>query len=248
MFETRCGQNPSCTGLHTFLELRHQLLAKLYCIVIRKFLVILCFGQMLILGIPAGLVHPGDAVEVAPLVILGDVYAAVDTNVLRQHNIQRIVSIIEEAPPVIEGIQYLHIPVSDTLHEDILASFIPVINWITAGVAAHEAVLVHCRAGRSRSASFLLAYLMHQHSLSLRKAAHQIICKRDIWPNDSFFRQLKMFETRCGQNPSCTGLHTFLELRHQLLAKLYCIVIRKPRWRAVPFRDPPRWGPASNQA
>jgi protein-tyrosine phosphatase len=53
-------------------------------------------------------------------------------------------------------------------------------------------VLVHCYAGKSRSASVVIYYLMRKYSLTFNKAYEKLITiKSDIQINDGFYKQLK---------------------------------------------------------
>ena len=56
-------------------------------------------------------------------------------------------------------------------------------------------VLVHCHASLSRSAAYLLAYLMWSRKLTLLEAAQLMKLKWDAtWPNDRFVFQLMEYE------------------------------------------------------
>ena len=56
-------------------------------------------------------------------------------------------------------------------------------------------VLVHCHASLSRSAAYLLAYLMWSRKLTLLEAAQLMKPKWDAtWPNDRFVFQLMEYE------------------------------------------------------
>jgi len=57
-------------------------------------------------------------------------------------------------------------------------------------------VLIHCRAGISRSATVCIAYLMYAGRLSLDQAHDYLKLRRPlISPNLNFMRQLAEFET-----------------------------------------------------
>ncbi len=57
-------------------------------------------------------------------------------------------------------------------------------------------VLVHCFAGKSRSATLVLAYLMKYHFHSLQSALDLVSSKREIIPNIMFVRYLLSYEER----------------------------------------------------
>ena len=58
-------------------------------------------------------------------------------------------------------------------------------------------VLVHCHAGVSRSASFIIAYLMQKSVCASYEEAYEFVKeKRYIRPNDGFIKQLKGLEKR----------------------------------------------------
>ena len=56
-------------------------------------------------------------------------------------------------------------------------------------VDAGEAVLVHCHAGRSRSATILAAYMLAK-GWGLRDALDHITARRPVLPNPGFFALL----------------------------------------------------------
>jgi hypothetical protein len=70
-------------------------------------------------------------------------------------------------------------------------------------------VLVHCYAGVSRSASIVIAYLMHKHKISLLDAMKLVKSKRScISPNVGFLLQLKDFEKELQNFLVVPAVHT----------------------------------------
>jgi PTH2 family peptidyl-tRNA hydrolase len=65
-----------------------------------------------------------------------------------------------------------------------------------------QTVLVHCAAGKSRSATLLLAYFMRYHGLSYDEAFEWIHTKRHVGisPNEGFVRQLRTYEQQLDPN------------------------------------------------
>lgn len=95
-----------------------------------------------------------------------------------------------------------------------LEAELPVLETVGAAVLGCRdlqqrkgAALVHCRAGASRSATVVIAFLMWRHGLSLADAESLTLTRRpDACPNGSFWRQLrtleaKLLEVRCGRAP-----------------------------------------------
>ncbi len=54
--------------------------------------------------------------------------------------------------------------------------------------------MVHCAAGRSRSAAVVVAYLMLRERLSCERAIEDVCQKWWICPNVGFKQQLELFE------------------------------------------------------
>lgn len=70
---------------------------------------------------------------------------------------------------------------------------------IDAAKAAGGSAMVHCYASLSRSAAFILAYMMKDQKISLVEAVKQMRQKWDAtWPNDSFVEQLLAYEKELG--------------------------------------------------
>jgi predicted protein tyrosine phosphatase len=91
-----------------------------------------------------------------------------------------------------DQIRQLIVIVSDLENEPILLEFEGCIDFINK---TEGAVLVHCMAGISRSATIVIAYLMSEKRLSFQDAYDHVKKRRRIVrPNDGFIRQLREFE------------------------------------------------------
>lgn len=89
------------------------------------------------------------------------------------------------------GITTLHLHIQDHETENIRALFSPACDFITSARDSKGRVLVHCMAGRSRSASVVLAYLMRHHQFPLNEAFFHAKKRRSlICPNWGFWQQL----------------------------------------------------------
>merc|ERR1719203_593344 len=99
------------------------------------------------------------------------------------------------------GRKRLFLCFDDREDAEISASF-PVSNAFIAEAAETQLspgvpsrVFVHCMAGRSRSATVVIAYLMQAQRWSLRQALDHVKVRRPIvFPNVGFLQQLRRYE------------------------------------------------------
>jgi atypical dual specificity phosphatase len=71
-----------------------------------------------------------------------------------------------------------------------------------------QVVYVHCAAGRSRSATLVIAYMMKSRRMSLRDAIYAVRMARPmIKPNIGFFQQLCRYEKDLLGSKSCDISH-----------------------------------------
>jgi protein-tyrosine phosphatase len=115
---------------------------------------------------------------------------------IRKNQISAIISLYEKEIP--ESIckevgkeHHMHIKIPDKADVDIKQYFDEINNFINK----NDVVLVHCQAGRSRSASCVIAYLMAEQGYSYDQAFEKLKRSRDVVsPNFSFITQLLDFE------------------------------------------------------
>ena len=79
----------------------------------------------------------------------------------------------------------------DSTRQYIYDKFDHVADYIEAN--SDKKIIIHCYSGKSRSASFVLAYLMKYHDMPLTDAYEHVREKRKILPNIYFMQQLVMY-------------------------------------------------------
>jgi protein-tyrosine phosphatase len=131
---------------------------------------------------------------------LGNVLNVNRLSWLNQHNIQTIVCVAGRSDVTIHD----EIRACKTVHqfeiidnESQILSFEPILQLIDESLANGGAVLVNCAVGISRSASFVIAYLMKTQKLSLDQAfAFVKRARPKINPNRFFMTQLAAYEQK----------------------------------------------------
>ena len=89
---------------------------------------------------------------------------------------------------------YLEVAVLDREDQDLKVHFKRCNAFLRKCVARKNKVLVHCRAGYSRSPGIVLAYLMAEEGMRLWQAQELVESKRLVMPNDAFRLQLARYE------------------------------------------------------
>jgi len=130
-------------------------------------------------------------------VYIGSADDAYDTLSLAKHGITHILS-VEHRPlrkEVSDDYVYKYVHALDMDNVDLLSHFTECIEFIDSARQA-GAVLVHCYFGQSRSATIVLAWLMHKMALTLDDALLLLMKHRpQIRPNPGFHEQLELFES-----------------------------------------------------
>lgn len=134
--------------------------------------------------------------EIAKGLFVGPVIGAYKHSELKQKNIKKILNVSNEKyAQNKKDFDYLQIRIEDDLSTQILPYFEQSNAFIDEALTKGFGVYVHCRAGISRSPSFICAYLMSKRSLSFKEADTMIGRVHPFAnPNSSFVRQLKKYE------------------------------------------------------
>ena len=103
---------------------------------------------------------------ILPHLLLGNEAAAHSRDFLRERNVAAIINVTPTENPhrrILErkGVALLQLPVLDNKTADLYASFEAAIAFIRQQRSDERCVLVHCHQGTSRSATIVIAFLMH---------------------------------------------------------------------------------------
>ncbi|XP_036392441.1 dual specificity protein phosphatase 14 [Megalops cyprinoides] len=141
----------------------------------------------------------GGIAQITPYLFLSRGNVASNRSLIAAKGITCVVNATIELPNFNwPHVEYVKVPLADTPHAPIALYFDSVADKIhSVGRGKRGAVLVHCAAGVSRSASLCLAYLMKYHRVSLAEAHAWVKARRPvIRPNSGFWRQLIEYERK----------------------------------------------------
>lgn len=83
-------------------------------------------------------------------------------------SIPRVLNVAEECSPILkDGVQVKWIKLIDHSDQPIVDAFSDAFSFIHDGVSRNEPVFIHCQRGVSRSATFVIAYLIAFHQKSI---------------------------------------------------------------------------------
>lgn len=135
-------------------------------------------------------------VEILPHLYLGNFSHASQLEVLQRLGITSLMNVSKNCKNCFEDLfEYMTVPVDDNDSADLSSWFDSTIAFIDHVRDTGGRVLVHCRAGVSRSVTICLAYLMFTARIRLEAAFEHVRSKRSmISPSLNFMRQLEAFE------------------------------------------------------
>ncbi len=102
--------------------------------------------------------------RIVPFLYVGNYQAAVDSELLKNRNIKRMVTLLQtDGAPLDKvcrqlGISRKQFSIPDNRFEDHEGVVCSLLHWIHDGLQIREAVLVHCQASISRSPALILTY------------------------------------------------------------------------------------------
>lgn len=137
--------------------------------------------------------------QILPFLYLGGVDAVADAECVVERGIRAVVCCLRDfefpAKDLSKDLEYHRVDVEDISREPIELFFPEATEFIHSWVSREKPVLVHCRAGVSRSASVVMAYLMTYQSYSLHDAFFLVRSRRScVSPNVGFMEKLCAYE------------------------------------------------------
>nr|CDJ86312.1 Dual specificity phosphatase domain containing protein [Haemonchus contortus]CDJ86369.1 Dual specificity phosphatase domain containing protein [Haemonchus contortus] len=134
--------------------------------------------------------------NICPGVYLGSQDVANELTVLLSEGITHIANVATGVPNHFPTkFVYLRLDVLDLPWTEIVQDFPTVHEFMKNCVDNGGKVLVHCNAGISRAATFVISYLMVYHGMTFECALETVKKVRPkVRPNTGFIKQLKSFE------------------------------------------------------
>lgn len=118
---------------------------------------------------------------------LGNINASKDVEFFKNKNIKAVLNCSKDIPNSFindkdKNIEYLRIPVDDSLQEidfEKMYKYMPkIVNFIDKHISKGNNILVHCYAGRQRSAISVAGYLTSKRKMSPKQACKFILERR----------------------------------------------------------------------
>jgi len=137
--------------------------------------------------------------EILPSLYLGDIGAAANEAYLKTIHIKRVLNCCALDDTCIykhQGIHYKNLVLVDEPHQDLLKVMDDAVYFIHQAISKQNTILVHCMAGKSRSVSMIIAYMMKYLGKSLAESLELLQQRRcgGVDPNPGFMNQLKAYE------------------------------------------------------
>ena len=129
---------------------------------------------------------------IAPNLYLGSIGAAQSEEQIKEKGITHVLTVARGFDiKCVDGVKYMTVEVADSPDADIRSHFPQCFEFISGAVKSGGNVLVHCFAGRSRSASVCAAYVMCHENIRLEEALMRMrLARPQINPNAGFMAQL----------------------------------------------------------
>eukprot|EP00299_Pterocystis_sp_00344_P009412 c3953_g1_i4.p1 GENE.c3953_g1_i4~~c3953_g1_i4.p1 ORF type:complete len:303 (+),score=52.90 c3953_g1_i4:34-942(+) len=138
-----------------------------------------------------------DMDEIVPGVFLGSAQAAEQSITLKKLGISHVMTVANDVNECRdEDISHIRIPIKDDPSQNILTHIPTALSFISNATTSGAKILIHCKAGVSRSVTIVIAFLMAAYGISLADAYCVVQYSRSaqIHPNNGFLSQLQLWE------------------------------------------------------
>ena len=131
---------------------------------------------------------------------LGDIRCAKNKHFFDENNIQVVINCSKDIPFYSNYTENVRISIHDNLENveiNRLYEYIPkAVEFIHKKILESKNILIHCYAGRQRSASIVVAYLMRYGKLTLKDAILAVQSKRAVafTPGVNFDKALMKYQ------------------------------------------------------
>lgn len=138
--------------------------------------------------------------EIEPELYIGNEDAAVTESLIKKHNIASVLACGSHLEtPFQKELKYKIFEIMDDPRQQILHLLEEGIHFIQEERKQGKAVLIHCAAGRSRSGSFAVAYIMKTRGMPYEDSLKFVQKKRfEVQPNRGFAAQLRLYGKQIG--------------------------------------------------
>ncbi|KAF1810219.1 dual specificity protein phosphatase 12 [Eremomyces bilateralis CBS 781.70] len=129
---------------------------------------------------------------------IGGLFTVRRRQTLEEANITHVLSVLRVDTEKELFLPYKHLAIHvDDVDDENLLQYFPATNaFIQEGLNGGGGVLVHCAMGKSRSATCVVAFLIHKYGITPQQAIEQIRQSRPfVEPNDGFMQQLELYYT-----------------------------------------------------
>lgn len=135
--------------------------------------------------------------KITPNLYLSGIGGLVRENI-HKNKITCIINVTYEAPHFqSETIDSFRVPVDDEANENLFDYFDEIADLIEKTAKQGGITVIHCIAGVSRSASFVIAYLIKYKNMTLKEAYKHVKQIRPVsGPNEGFMNQLIQYEQK----------------------------------------------------
>jgi hypothetical protein len=149
---------------------------------------------------------------------LGSGRDASDLEMLVEHKITHILNVADDVPNYFPGrFTYRNLNVADFGSDPgISRVFESAFEFIQHVQSCNGRVLIHCAAGVNRSATVVVASIMHFHGKSLREAFEFVLKKRRIYPLKDNREELIRWEASKSSNGATMEFADFDKLLRQM--------------------------------